>query len=233
MARQRQRRHRPWPGRPPSPPRGSDRRRPRRGPEHGEAMAPRAGPARPRSGQADAGPRWNDRRAERLGELRDRLGEGWEIIVLGGRGQELASPSRGIAGRGRNPVVRVEAAGTSRPEGRHRAYPMGRLAESVRRRGLLPKGEGEGEAEDPPGRPTATNARRPGGRPAGASFASGDRPGGPIRGRRGPRRGPSRRPSSPAGRPTCNRPGTTGSAAAPGRSPSGPSPGRSAWRQGP
>ena len=77
---------------------------------------------------------WNDRWAELLAELRERLGEGWEVVVLSDRGLESAALFRTIAGLGWHPLMRVKAAGTFRPDGWRKGYPVGRFAGAVGRR---------------------------------------------------------------------------------------------------
>ena len=77
---------------------------------------------------------WNDRWAELLGDLRRRLGDGWEVVVLSDRGLESPALFRMIAGLGWHPLMRVKTAGNFRPDGWHKGYPMGRFAGEVGRR---------------------------------------------------------------------------------------------------
>ena len=71
---------------------------------------------------------WNQAWAELLGRLRDALGEGWTVLVLSDRGLESAALFGAITALGWHPLMRAKAAGTFRPEGWHRGYPMGRFA---------------------------------------------------------------------------------------------------------
>jgi hypothetical protein len=84
--------------------------------------------------EAHAAGSWNDRWAELLGALRGRLGEGWEVVVLSDRGMESAELFRAIVALGWHPLMRVKGAGTFRPDGWHKAYPMSRFAAAVGRR---------------------------------------------------------------------------------------------------
>ena len=77
---------------------------------------------------------WNDRWKELLGALRDRLGDGPEVVVLSDRGLESPELFLAIAGLGWHPLMRVKAHGKFRPEGWHKGYPMRRFAEAVGRR---------------------------------------------------------------------------------------------------
>jgi hypothetical protein len=77
---------------------------------------------------------WNDRWKELLQTLRDRLGDGWEVMVLSDRGLESPELFRTITGLGWHPPMRVKAHGNSRPEGWHKGYPMKKFAEAVGRR---------------------------------------------------------------------------------------------------
>jgi DDE family transposase len=77
---------------------------------------------------------WNDRWKRLLGELRDRRGDGWEVLVLTDRGLESPELFRAIAAPGWHPLMRVKARGKFRPAGWHRGYPMGQFAAAVGRR---------------------------------------------------------------------------------------------------
>jgi hypothetical protein len=77
---------------------------------------------------------WNDRWKELLGALRDRLGGGWEVVVLSDRGLESPDLFGAITALGWHPLMRVKAHGKFRPEGWHKGYPMGGFAAAVGRR---------------------------------------------------------------------------------------------------
>jgi DDE family transposase len=77
---------------------------------------------------------WNDRWKALLGGLHDRLGEGWEVVVLSDRGLESPDLFAAVVGLGWHPLMRVKAAGTFRPQGWHKGYPMRRFAAAVGRR---------------------------------------------------------------------------------------------------
>src|SRR5262249_58300465 len=55
---------------------------------------------------------------------RRALGDGWEVVVLTDRGLESAELFRHIRDHGGHPLMRVKAAGTFRPAGGARRYPM-------------------------------------------------------------------------------------------------------------
>jgi hypothetical protein len=77
---------------------------------------------------------WNGRWAELLSGLRDRLGEGWEVVVLSDRGPESPALFRAITGLGWHPLMRVKGHGKFRPAGWHEGYPMGHFAAAAGRR---------------------------------------------------------------------------------------------------
>jgi DDE family transposase len=71
---------------------------------------------------------WNAHWLALLDRLRAALGPGWEVVVLTDRGLESAELFRHVAGLGWHPLMRVKAAGTFRPAGWGRRYPMGWFA---------------------------------------------------------------------------------------------------------
>jgi hypothetical protein len=77
---------------------------------------------------------WNAIWTDLLKRLRAALGEGWTVLVLTDRGLESAALFRAITAAGWHPLMRVKAAGTFRPAGWHKGYPMGRFARAVGRR---------------------------------------------------------------------------------------------------
>ena len=114
---------------------------------------------------------WNDHWAELLGRLREALGEGWQVFVLSDRGVESAELFRAVLAMGWHPLMRVKAAGTFRPDGWVKRWPMHRFAAAVGRHLRAARGglqAGVGVARDAAG--------LLGGRPRGA-VAAADRPG--------------------------------------------------------
>src|SRR5919202_910997 len=67
---------------------------------------------------------WNACWATMLGQLRQRLGDGWEVLVLSDRGLESPELFRAITALGWHPLMRITALGKFRPAGWHRGYPM-------------------------------------------------------------------------------------------------------------
>lgn len=77
---------------------------------------------------------WNACWEGLLGGLRDRLGGGWEVLVLTDRGLESPELFGAITALGWHPLMRVKAQGKFRPGGWHRGYAMRQFAASVGRR---------------------------------------------------------------------------------------------------
>jgi hypothetical protein len=77
---------------------------------------------------------WNDHWRRLVGRVRDTLGPDWEILALSDRGLESRDLFAALAARDVHPLMRVKAAGTFRPDGWHRSYPMRWFAAAVGRR---------------------------------------------------------------------------------------------------
>lgn len=83
---------------------------------------------------ADEQGSWNAIWKDLLGRLKAALGDGWAVLVLTDRGLESAELFRAIVGLGWHPLLRVKAAGTFRPAGWQKGYPMTRFAGAPGRR---------------------------------------------------------------------------------------------------
>jgi len=77
---------------------------------------------------------WNARWERPLRDLRDRLGDGWEVLVLTDRGLESPELFRAITTLGWHPLMRVKAQGKFRPAGWHTGYPLRQFVAAVGRR---------------------------------------------------------------------------------------------------
>jgi hypothetical protein len=71
---------------------------------------------------------WNPHWFALLRRVAAALGAGWEVVVLTDRGLESAELFRQIVSLGWHPLMRVKAAGTFRPAGWRRRYPLGAFA---------------------------------------------------------------------------------------------------------
>ena len=77
---------------------------------------------------------WNEHWKALLGRLRAELGAGWEVLVLSDRGLESRELFGAVTALGWHPLMRAKAAGTCRPDGWVKSWPMGRFAAAVGRR---------------------------------------------------------------------------------------------------
>jgi hypothetical protein len=77
---------------------------------------------------------WNDVRRDLLGRLRAALGDGWEVLVLTGRGLESAELFAAVTALGWHPLMRAKAAGTFRPGGWRRGWALRAFAPAAGRR---------------------------------------------------------------------------------------------------
>lgn len=74
---------------------------------------------------------WNTLWDELLGRLRGAVPADWQVLVLTDRGLESAQLFRSITTCGWHPLMRVKGAGTFRPTGWHRYYPMKQFAARI------------------------------------------------------------------------------------------------------
>jgi hypothetical protein len=78
--------------------------------------------------QGNAPEAWNPHWFALLRRAAGALGDDWEVVVLTDRGLESAALFRQIVGLGWHPLMRVKAAGTFRPAGWVKRYPLGAFA---------------------------------------------------------------------------------------------------------
>jgi hypothetical protein len=71
---------------------------------------------------------WHPHWVALLGRVRAALGDGWQVVVLTDRGLESPALFRAIAGLGMHPLMRVKNAGTFRPAGWAKFYPLAGFA---------------------------------------------------------------------------------------------------------
>jgi hypothetical protein len=83
---------------------------------------------------ADQKGSWNHVWMTLLGQLKDSLGEGYEVLVLTDRGLASTELFQTITELGWHPLMRVNASGHFRPQGWAKGYPMGQFAAEVGRR---------------------------------------------------------------------------------------------------
>ena len=77
---------------------------------------------------------WNEHWIRLFSRVKAALGSEWQVLVLTDRGLESRTLFAGIVESGGHPLMRTKAAGTFRPDGWHRGWPMARFASAVGRR---------------------------------------------------------------------------------------------------